>query len=452
MGFTTAARLLILSCAALAGSAAAQVNLAPLRLPALPATDLAGPLGPSVHGATQLGPDSLASLHRTRLQELIRRNRQMIEADPNGEPMLRGQLLGLDLSPAALEHLATAGFTRVGEQRLEGVDISLDVLRAPPGLSTRRALQELRALEPGAVFDYDHIYAGSGADMAADAPVTQTSPQPPASPGAGTPPAAEHGHIARVGLIDSGVQVTHVAFHGVPIALWGCGGRSVPSTHGTAVASLLIGDDAPFRGAAPGAQLYAADVYCDQPTGGTVDAIAGALGWLDANRIAVVNVSLVGPDNRVLRQVVTQMIARGHIIVAAVGNDGPAAPPLYPAAYPEVVGVTAVDAHRHALLEAGRGAQVEFAAPGADMAAAHFPDGYALVRGTSFAAPLVAGLLALRLPLPDHDAARAAIDSLAHEAIHMGASGRDATYGLGLVAEGLRVAPDIIQPPATPRR
>jgi subtilisin family serine protease len=266
---------------------------------------------------------------------------------------------------------------------------------------------------------------------------------------ADTAPAAsgdgERQHDVRVGLIDGGVQVTHGAFHGASIVASGCDGRSVPSAHGTAIASLLIGDAAPFHGAAPGAQLYAADVYCGQPTGGAVDAIAAALGWMHANQIAVINISLVGPDNLILRQVVERMIARGYIVVAAVGNDGPAAPPLYPAAYPGVVGVTGVDGHRHVLIEAERGPQVEFAAPGADMEAASDPAGYSIVRGTSFAAPLVAGLLAPRLLAPDQEGARVAIASLAREAIHMGASGRDATYGLGVVAEGLRVAPDIMQ-------
>lgn len=73
-----------------------------------------------------------------------------------------------------------------------------------------------------------------------------------------------------------------------------------------------------------------------------------------------------------------------------MGYDGPAAPPLYPAAYPGVVGVTALDARRRVIFEAERGPQVMFAAPGADIPAANSSDGFANVRATSFAAPLVA--------------------------------------------------------------
>src|SRR5256885_16889990 len=94
------------------------------------------------------------------------------------------------------------------------------------------------------------------------------------------------------------------------------------------------------------------------------------------------------------------VLARGHLVVAAVGNDGPAAPPLYPAAWPGVVGVTAVDARQQVLVEALRGAQGKFAAPGADMAAAGPHQGDGLGRGASFASPLVAGLLGPRLPPP----------------------------------------------------
>jgi subtilisin family serine protease len=256
----------------------------------------------------------------------------------------------------------------------------------------------------------------------------------------------------RVGLIDAGVQRTHAAFASVTITLWGCGGLSVPSAHGTAVASLLVGDAPPFRGAAPGGALYAADVYCGAATGGAIADIVAALGWMNSQGIAVINVSLVGPDNTVLRQIIQHMVARGHLIVAAVGNDGPAAPPLYPAAYAGVIGVTAVDAKRRVLLEAERGAQVSFAAPGADMAAATLPEGYEIVRGTSFAAPLVAGLLAQRLAEPGLEAAQRAVASLAREAVDLGAQGRDTTFGFGMVAAGVPTAPALVhaRPAATP--
>jgi subtilisin family serine protease len=96
-----------------------------------------------------------------------------------------------------------------------------------------------------------------------------------------------------------------------------------------------------------------------------------------------------------------------------------------------------VDAHRHVLLEAARGPQVRFAAPGADMVAAKSPQGFAAVRGTSFAAPLVACLLAAALPAPDRDAAARAIRDLADRAVDLGAHGVDPVYGYGLVAADL---------------
>jgi subtilisin family serine protease len=139
--------------------------------------------------------------------------------------------------------------------------------------------------------------------------------------------------------------------------------------------------------------------------------------------------------------VIGSLIAGGYVLVAAVGNDGPAAPPLYPASYQHVVGVTAVDAHRRILIEAARGPQVMFAAPGADLAAAGSDHTYAAVRGTSFAAPFVAALLATGLAEPDATAAAAAIDTLAKTAVDLGPPGRDLTYGFGLVGADYRVDP-----------
>ncbi len=200
----------------------------------------------------------------------------------------------------------------------------------------------------------------------------------------------------------------------------------------------MIGRSPQFHGAAPGSELYAADVYCGLATGGAVDAVADALAWLVHEHVPVINVSLVGPPNLMLENVVRLVIAHGHVIVAAVGNDGPAAPPLYPASYPDVVGVTAVDARQRALIEACRGKQVKFSAPGADMSAANPAQSYAAVRGTSFASPIVAGLLAEALSQPDKVAAERAVADLAAHAVDLGAPGPDPVYGFGLVGGDLR--------------
>jgi subtilisin family serine protease len=95
------------------------------------------------------------------------------------------------------------------------------------------------------------------------------------------------------------------------------------------------------------------------------------------------------------------------------------------------------------LVEAERGPQVMFAAPGAHMtaAAAKRPAGYTLVRGTSFASPIVAGLLSLELHVVDKTAADASIAALVREAIKLGSPVPNPIYGYGLVGEELRRQP-----------
>lgn len=398
-------------------------------LPTPPTPPVALPAASAVEAAVPLD-----TLRRQAAADLIARHPEQVEAAPDGAPVRRGELLLVAPSPTLVAAARAAGYRVLRDEALDGLDLALLVVAPPPGLGTAAALARLRALDPALEADFNHLYAGGGAL------------QPPA-PASAAPPAPDTGPTARpaggrVGLIDGGVDRAHPALRAADLHAWGCDGAVRPGTHGTAVASLLVGHTASFAGAAPGLALYAADVYCGQPAGGASDEVARALAWLVRERVAVVNVSLVGPPNRLLERAVQAVVARGHLIVAAVGNDGPAAPPLYPAAYPGVVGVTGVDPARRVLPEALRGPQVRFAAPGSELAvAAAGETGYASARGTSFAAPLVAGLLARRLPAPDPAAAAAALDALAREAIDLGAPGPDATYGRGLVGEALRTAP-----------
>jgi subtilisin family serine protease len=203
------------------------------------------------------------------------------------------------------------------------------------------------------------------------------------------------------------------------------------------VASLFVGWSEEFSGAAPGAQLLAIDVYCGGGSpGGRLRDVVTALSELAAAEVRVVNMSIVGPDNMVLAAAVKALLARSIFVVAATGNDGARARPLYPAAYPGVIAVSAVDARRRVLPEASGGAHVSFAAPGADIMAAVPGGRFQNVRGTSFAAPLVAGMRARELAKPGADT----VDILRQftaAAEDRGAKGRDHRYGYGLVGTDL---------------
>jgi hypothetical protein len=419
-----------------ADSAQAQLRLPIVPLPTLPIQKLTQTVGQTATNSLE----QLSDVRHLLTANLIRTNPRTIAADPHGNPIVRGELLAYSPSTPALAAAQADGFRIAREQTTADLDIHLVVLQAPPSMNIVKALRRLREADPAGTYDFNHIYTGVGL-LAGDSAALLSDTPAPQSGGA----SRSEQPLPRVGLIDSGVDGSHPVFRDAQIHAWGCGGRALPSAHGTAVASVLVGQSTRFHGVLDKADLYAADVYCNAPTGGAVDALAAAFAWLAEQRVAVINVSLVGPDNAALAQIVRALTARGYLLVAAVGNDGPAAPPLYPASYPHVVGVTAVDGHRRVLIEAARGNQVMFAARGADMSAADMGGKYSSIRGTSFAAPIVAALLAQSVTAPELNSSTAAIDSLAQSAIDLGPKGRDLTYGYGLV--GADYSTDIAQPP-----
>lgn len=367
----------------------------------------------------------------TRITRMVRQSNGALELDPHGWPAVRGEIVAVDLSGEARRRALDEGFIVIREERLGDLEMTVVVLAPPRGRSLRQGVERLKRIDPDGSYDYNHVHAPAG-ELDEGAVMVELSAMPEAPPQAAG---------RRIGLIDTGVDAGHPSLAGVRVVQRGFAGNATPGRHGSAVASLLAGQAGGFSGAAPGATLYAADVYGSGQAGGSAEALARALSWMAANNVPVINVSLVGPRNAVVEAAVRRLTARGHIVVAAVGNDGPAAPPLYPASYPGVVGVTGVNARDRVLPEAGRGSQVDFAAPGADMAAAAMGGGYTGVRGASFASPLVAGLLSARLSQPSAERAQAAVSGLAGEARDLGARGPDPVYGQGLVGVSLRVAP-----------
>jgi len=416
--FIFAALLLLSAPARLTQAQLPPVQLPPVQLPGAVLPDTTRALRGTLRG--------LADARALRAERLFNEHRAELDRSPGGDLVVRAEVVAIDITDTALANAIKARFSVLRSREFAELGVRITVLQTPEGWNASRGLKRLRKLDPEGAYDYNHIYFDVGEVTSAAV----------ASAG-GAPSTDGAGH--RVGLIDGGVEATHEALRSNTVHQFGCDGNPVPSVHGTAVASLLAGSAAEFQGAAPRAELFAADVYCGLPTGGSVESVAAALGWMAKERVPVVNVSLVGPRNVLLERAVGVLVARGHLIVAAVGNDGPAAPPLYPAAYKGVIGVTAVDGAHHVLLEACRGKHLALAAPGADLRAADAADstGYKEVRGTSFAAPLVAGLLARMVDAPDPSASANAVATLLGRAVDLGPRGRDDIYGAGLVAADL---------------
>lgn len=358
---------------------------------------------------------SLLDLRRMRLQQLIRANRDQLESDNSGQPVRRGVLITINPSVASVQSAVRAGFRALGAEPNRELGFTTIVLAVPRGMSARDGLKRLRSVAPGIDADYDHVFEPAGGALVPAAAALAV--------------AGGSGGGVRIGIVDGGVA-SHPALAGASIDQHGFSGQPQATGHGTAVASLIAGNQGIFRGAAPGASLFVADVYGGNRAAGSASAVARALGWLASKQPRVINISLVGPPNQLLARAIQQVRARGIQVVAAVGNDGPAAPPQFPASYPGVIAVTGVDGAGRALIEAGKANHLDFAAPGADMAAALPGQGYARVRGTSFAAPLATARLAMR----------GSVDQLAAEA--RPGKGR---VGRGVVCWDCRVDPKSVR-------
>ena len=240
-----------------------------------------------------------------------------------------------------------------------------------------------------------------------------------------------------IALIDTAVDPAHPALAGVRLdreTLRGPGRRPSRPGHGTAVAARLAQ-------VLPGARLVAFDVFHLGPDGETADAfdVATALDRAAARRVAIANLSFAGPRNDVVEGIGAAAAGQGVLMVAAAGNEGPRAPPRYPAAHAWAVAVTAVRSDGSRWERAATGPHIAFAAHGVDVALPA-PGGAGPRRwsGSSLAAPLVTAELALLLPAMATVASRPVdpVRRLAALVRDLGAPGRDPVFGWGKVVPG----------------
>lgn len=247
------------------------------------------------------------------------------------------------------------------------------------------------------------------------------------------------GRGVRVAVIDSEIDPAHPEIDGSIAAHFDALGsaKTEPDPHGTGMASAIAGHRT-IEGSAPAAQILAVRVFDgDGGRAASLDVLSG-IDWAAAQRAQVINMSFAGPADLLMSQMLAAAAQRKIVLIAAAGNDGPQAAPDYPAADPNVVAVSAVDAKSQVYVRANRGSYVTVAAPGVDVLVAAPHTAYDLSTGTSVACAEVSGIVALLLEKrPDLDGAalRRILRQSAHAltgAAGVGAGEADAEAAVGL--------------------
>ena len=354
-------------------------------------------------------------------------------AERNGRDYVPDELVVANLGLDARSGIRRLGFVVLDEQELGSLGLTITRLRAPRQMSAPAARTLLTNRYPDVLVDLNAVYRPQGE-------LVLPSPDYPAKLiGWGKPPEA-CGDGLRIGLLDTAVDAETPGLRGAHVvqrSFLPAGAKIASTEHGTAIASILVGQPATGgSGLLPGAELAVAGAFGADPDGhpiADVMALVGGLDWLIESHAAVINMSFAGDANAVVALALRQVAAGRAVVVAAAGNSGPAAPPAFPASESGVIGVTAVDHRSQPYAKANRGDAIDFAAPGVRVwtPGPAAPGSYHT--GTSFAAPFVTAAVAAQLAHGMTADADGIADSLARTAVDLGPPGRDPIFGRGLI-------------------
>jgi Subtilase family len=460
---TTTAATPILVAAPTAAAASPVIERAEPKVPETVAEMFKDMTAPSTPAAPAMAvPNGLGAAPRGA-KPTIRRDRMATPELKFAPP----EVLAPRLSQKSLERAEGLGFTNNGTISLPALSLGYTRLLVPDGMTAQQGKELLRQEIPELAAEVNHTYSlyRSATTGDTNGEILSSVPAPMATP-CGTD-RCFGAHAIRwqqslqscarsvsVGIIDTGIDETHPAFSHRRIEVRRekvtnllMVSAKAPDWHGTGVAALLAGDlQSNTPGLVPDAKYLVADVFFPgadgQPISNTSNLLE-ALNWLEGKGVNVINMSLSGPHDELLKNAVAALARKGIIVVAAVGNEGPAAPASYPSGYDEVIAVTAVTKDMTGYRYANRGKHVDVAAPGVGIWTA-MPGGKAGYQsGTSFAAPYVTAVVAsIYNSLPTKTKAEV-LARLTY--VDLGANGRDPIYGRGLV-----IAPSSCAPSSSP--
>jgi subtilisin family serine protease len=242
------------------------------------------------------------------------------------------------------------------------------------------------------------------------------------------------GSAIRIAVIDSAIDPDHPELTGTIAGSFDTlKPPFAPHAHGTAIAALIAGHSR-LMGSAPEARILAVQAF--DPAGSTAEAttfnILKGIDWSVTQHARIINMSFAGPADPGIHRALQAAHKKGVVLIAAAGNAGASSPPLYPAADPNVIAVTATDANDALFNGSNRGRHVAIAAPGVDILIAVPGAAYQISTGTSYSAAEVSGVVALMLQRKSDLTPDKVRELLLATAKDLGKTGRDDDFGAGL--------------------
>ena len=360
-----------------------------------------------------------------------------------------------EIEPSQADDLARRHrLIHVGSQALPLLGTSLSLFRITDRRSVENVRTELTAAGVNSHLNFRYVLQDQKSALAEGDPAQYALAKlrlPEAH-------ALSRGVNVTVAVINSGIDIAHPELaDAIAESFDALGTKEGPHVHGTGIAGAIVSHGR-LMGSAPKARILAIRAFGAAPSGAesTSFVILRSLDFAAMHGAKIVNMSFAGPKDPLLERAIAAAATKGMVLVAASGNAGPKSPPLYPAANPNVIAVSATDAHDRLFPASNRGGHIAVAAPGVDIFLPAPDRKYQMTSGTSFSAAYISGLAALMMERKPELVPAEVRAILMKTARDLGLPGRDDLFGAGeadayravtavLEAVPVAVAPD--QPP-----
>lgn len=317
----------------------------------------------------------------------------------------------------------------------KNTDINFVVV-APRGRDKAQLMSEMRGLRQVAYVEEDHV-ATAFLEPNDTYYSSQWGPQDIFAPQAWDITLGSPNVI--IAIVDTGVDYTHpdIAANYIKGGYDFINGDTDPTDdngHGTHVAGIAA---AVTNNGAGVAGISQSKIMAEKVLGsdgsGSYSAVANGITHAANNGAKVISMSLGGRfSSSTLQNAVNYAWSKGVLVVAAAGNDQ-SGKISYPAAYTNVIAVSALDPGDGFAYYSNHGKKVELSAPGTSIYSTYKGGGYRSLSGTSMATPFVSGSAALVLSKNGGLSNRQVRDILDNTAIDLGTAGRDPYFGYGKV-------------------